>query len=250
MDGRCIIPTYRSHLDADRPRYNEAMTDIPYEPFELELKAEARRQALAEIRRRDQEELELFEFYVKETAKIIDAMDSEKDPDDDRAERYFRRRMMYSHVIYMASLLETYLKRACARVEASRPLAESKSAKNGCFKLQDIRGDKWDQPKKFLEVYCRFDFPGCWATLRLLADVRNVLVHDNGSLESEEPAKRQQKQVAFENGGVKTDGFELIIEPELIANWLDAFHELIGVIEPRLQDEFDRAQALRVAPAL
>jgi hypothetical protein len=226
------------------------MADKPYEPFELELKAEARRALLAETRSSHQQELELFEYYAKETTKIIDELESAKDPDDDRAERYFRRRMMYSHVIYLASLLETYLKRACSRLEASRPLAESKSAKSGRFTLQDIGGDKWDQPKRFLEVYCRFDFPECWSSLRFLADVRNVLVHDNGVLEAKDPAKRQQKRAKFENRGVKTDGFELIVEPQLIANWVEAIRELIGAIEVRLQLVFDGAVSLRVAPLL
>jgi hypothetical protein len=218
------------------------------EPFMRELKAEARR-TVAMLAQDDLRlELELFEAYLKENARLIKKMYDEMDPEDDRAERYVERRAMYSHVIYLASLLETYLKRACARVERTRPQEEADEARNGRFRLRDIAGDKWDQPKRFLEVYLRFPFPASWSALRSLADVRNFLVHDNGSLESLERDARKAKRASFQNLGLDIDGLELVITEGFITSTLSAFRNVVEQIENRLKAELERAESPLAVP--
>src|SRR5665647_2544818 len=76
----------------------------------------------------DTYELELFDWYIKETETLLDEMLSSErafiqeqvqagaeDLNDSGivAVDYYLKRVRYSHIIYMASLLESFLDRSC-----------------------------------------------------------------------------------------------------------------------------------------
>ena len=134
-------------------------------------------------------ELSLFEWYARENAKVIEQMlsverayiqgqmnaGSENVNDSGMvAVEYYIKRARYADLIYMASLLEIYLDRACEK------LALVLGDQNVVFRPEELVGDKWTKRKKFLERYGKFSFPETvWSDLRALILVRNNLVHEN-----------------------------------------------------------------------
>jgi hypothetical protein len=102
-------------------------TDPP--EFTPESKAAMRKEVLRHLRERssfDIYELELFEWYISETEQLLETMlegerqyiaeqvDAGREDINDSgivAVEYYTKRIRYSHVIYMASLLEVFLER-------------------------------------------------------------------------------------------------------------------------------------------
>lgn len=183
------------------------------------------------------DELSLFEWYACENSKLIDQMLTEErafikeqidagleDINDSGilAVEYYTKRVRYAHVIYMTSLLETYLAGACER------LMIILGGGSAIFRPDELAGDKWSRRKKFLERYGGLTFPGgAWSELQILIGVRNILVHENGSSDSISHSERTR---ILQRPGVAIDQSELVIENEYIEHCLSAFRALVESI--------------------
>jgi len=137
------------------------MNKLPLEPPE-HLKKSLRTLMLAQLGSDtlDIFELELFDWYVKETESVLRQMLAGEhayiqeqiaagtpDVNDSGmvAVDYYGKRLRYSHIIYLTSLLETCLERACTTLTT----AIGKDAVP--FSLEDLGGDQWSKRRKFLE---------------------------------------------------------------------------------------------------
>jgi hypothetical protein len=146
---------------------------------------------------------------------------------------YFAMRTSYSHVIYLASLLEVALEKACTRV--------SQAAKNIPFELTELKGDKWSTRKKFLERYARFELPAQpWKRLMLIVTLRNFIVHDNGLLLSLSEADRR----LFSNEPDIDLGNEFVlIRNEFWRAALESLDQLMSAIDHGVSAAASRALA-------
>lgn len=168
-------------------------------------------------------EIELFAWYLRETDSLTSRMESEEleyvrqksdsgDPEPNDSglvvAAYYSRRVRYSHVIYLASLLETVMKRECRR------LIVALGEQNVPFLPSDLKGDPWSAKRKVLEKYGHFEIPlDLWKPVQQLLDVRNVLVHDNGSTDS----MHQDQRGAFAKiAGVRVVSEEFEISAEYV----------------------------------
>lgn len=136
-------------------------------------------------------ELDLFRWFRNETEKTWEKMEIEerkyireqvsagREEINDSgivATDYYRKRTRYSHVIFLASLLESAMKRECDRL--ANALGE-----RILFKPSELKGDPWSSRKTFLERHCSFQTPEeLWGPIKILLSVRNALVHHNGEI--------------------------------------------------------------------
>lgn len=193
-------------------------------------------------------EFELFEWYMRETEDLLNDMLSaertyireqiDNGPDDINdsgmvAVEYYLKRVRYSHVIYMASLLETFLERSCGR------LTTAVGAQNLPFTTVELKGDQWSVKRKFLERYGKFNVPeDIWSEIRVLILLRNNLVHDNGSTSKLKP---NEKTMLAKRAGVKLSGYEVVLEAEYVRSAFVAIRSLVQFVESRLGELIDRA---------
>lgn len=210
-----------------------------------------RNSLLAEMRRESvlgPDELSLFEWYLRENAKVTDKMlaeerefiqqqiDAETDDVNDSgmlAVEYYIKRVRYADIIYMASLLESYLSKACEKLIAAS------GAHNIIFQPDELAGDKWTKRKKFLERYGRFDIPTeHWSSLQTLIRVRNILVHENGS--SDAISQDDRNRIKW-SPGISASHDELVIEVEYIGHCFSAFRSLVGFVDENLDHVIDRS---------
>ena len=194
----------------------------------------------------DVEELGLFEWYVKETEKVHEAMlttaqayiqeqiGSGVDCVNDSgliAVDYHLKRVRYSHIIYLASLLETVLEGECGRLAAA--------LQNIPFTITDLKGDQWSTKRKFLERYGHFEVPDeFWGDVKKLTTLRNCLVHDNGStadLNSQDKAWLQKQP------GLVVSGHDILIGAEYVSSAFGAVKALVQFIERRIGEVIERA---------
>lgn len=92
------------------------------------------------------------------------------------AAEYYAKRIRYSHVIYMASLLEAFLRGECDR------LTTGVGEHNVPFKLTELKGAQWSTKRLFLERTGHFRVDSAlWDDVFDLVLLRNVLVHENGA---------------------------------------------------------------------
>ena len=203
---------------------------------------------LADSSTLDVYELELFNWYVQETEKPLEVMlsaerafiqeqiNAESDAVNDSgivAVEYYLKRVRYSHVIYITSLLETFLERACNK------LTMIVGAHNVPFSPAELKGDQWSVKRKFLEKYGGFHLPDdVWSKIKALITLRNILVHDNGSTSDLKPEKQTMlaKQV-----GINMNGHEVVVEAEYVYRALKAIRSLVQFIEARLAEVVERA---------
>lgn len=141
-------------------------------------------------------ELQLFAWYLEESEAVLRRMQAEEveyirrqvaagleDVNDSGllATGYQLRRIRYSHIIYLASMLESVLKRECDR------LALALGPQGAPISAAEIRGDQWSSKKTFLERFGHFEISDTiWSPTKHLTRVRNILVHDNGAVSSTE----------------------------------------------------------------
>jgi hypothetical protein len=197
----------------------------------------------------DAYELALFDWYVAETEELLSEMLSGErayiqnqieveagDVNDSAlvAVDYYLKRVRYSHVIYMTSLVETFLERACGRLTKiigaqSLPF----------FTTTELKGDQWSVRRKFLERYGNFTVPDeVWSDIDALTCLRNNLVHDNGYTGDFTPDRRT---MLARRSGIDLSGHEVVIEAEYIRSALKAVNSLVQFIEGQLGEILNRA---------
>lgn len=194
-------------------------------------------------------ELELFEWYVKETDQIIDKMlvaeqaciqeqlDAGREHVNDSgivAANYYLRRIRYSHVIYLTSLVETFLSRECTR------LSVAIGERNLPFKLEELSGNQWKKKRKFLERYGNFTLSDdVWRSLDDLIILRNSIVHDNGMVSdlSKKHRDRLKKYV-----GIKLTNVEVVVEPSYVKGAFASVRKLCEAVDRDVSDAIRRAR--------
>ena len=193
-------------------------------------------------------EISLFEWYTRETTTLINKMMADEsayiqeqvdagveDINDSGivAVEYYIKRVRYADVIYMASLLETYLDNACAT------LKDVIGEQNILFDIDELTGDKWFKRRKFLERYGKFVIPeNIWSEIFLLTTIRNSLVHDNGNISS---LSKKQKSKIKKQAGIDVDSYEIVIEETYIHHAFSAMRLLIKFVEEELGKIIERA---------
>lgn len=195
------------------------------------------------------DELSLFEWYARESAKTVDVMLTEErayikeqldaaldlgDVNDSGmiAVEYCIKRARYADVIYLTSLLELYLSRASKKLQGV--LGDHKLT----FRPDELAGNKWVRHKKFLEGYGKFAFPDdAWTTLLTLIDVRNILVHENGDSASISSTTLIRIQ---KSPGLEAERGELVIEDAYITHCLSAFRSLVEHVNSQIDQSIER----------
>lgn len=197
----------------------------------------------------DSLELELFKWYVGETEGVLNGMLAAErkyvqeqvfqgayDVNDSGmvAVEYYTKRIRYSHVIYLTSLLETSLDRACKLLTLA--IGDEKVP----FGLAELSGDQWSKKRRFLERYGRFELPkDVTSEIQVVTSLRNYLVHDNGSTSAMSAADRESFS---RRPGIEVDGYEVRIDDEFVRHALEAVSSFVGVLETRLKEAIARAQ--------
>jgi hypothetical protein len=134
------------------------------------------------------------------------------------------------NVIYLCSLVETFLENACKKLEFIRDRQDARFALNR-------GGGKWGRCKEFLERQGVFIVPEMpWSALQSLWRVRNCIVHDNG-----DPAGlgKEEKAELCLVGGLRVDGYEVVIEHEFVCNCFAAFKDLVAGFNSELGNLID-----------
>lgn len=223
---------------------------LPLEPPE-HLKKSLRALMLAQVSSNtlDIFELELFKWYVRETEGVLDQMLAGEqayiqeqiaagtpDLNDSGmvAADYYGKRLRYSHIIYLTSLLETCLERACTTLTT----AIGKDAVP--FTLDELDGDQWTRRRKFLERYGRFEIPRDRGDeVRVLIEVRNYLVHENGSTAN----LRDRHRDAFKKRpGINVDGYEFKIDAAYVRHGYNAVKAYVQAVEEKLREVIQRVR--------
>lgn len=190
----------------------------------------------------DYEEFSLFDWYAKETDSLIESMRKAEAEELRRQETagvevlndsgmvavdYFERRTRYSHVIFLASVFEGYLTQACASLARALDPAQMP------FALEELAGDKWIKRRRFLERYGRLTITKEeWAVADELTRVRNLLVHENGSVTSLSPKQRAELE---SRPGLKLTEYELVIESQYVQLLSKGLQQLTASIQSRIQ---------------
>ena len=203
-------------------------------------------------------ELELFGWYLTETEAVLNGMLSSetayiqqqiKDGKDGIEEindsgvlavEYYTKRIRYSHVIYLTSLLETCLERACSK------LTVAVGQENLPFSVNELTGDQWSKKRKFLERYGHFELPKQqWSEVKLLTDVRNYLVHENGNTAS---LSDDHRKALSKRPGVNVEGYEFKIEGTYVHHAFEAVKGFVQTVEERLGEVIRRATRPQIVP--
>lgn len=178
----------------------------------------------------DGDELELFAYYLKDSEARIGEMEGAEPRDPDNSglvvASYFARRIRYSHVVYLYSLLEEILKRECARLH---------SLDGGRFPVPPA--EKPHLMKQYLESNAGFKVPKDISdSTRRLGDVRHVIVHNNGYVDMDVD-KRSQRLVRLRT----MPGINLVDEAiEVELGFLETSLAGISAFERLLHEQFGR----------
>lgn len=193
-------------------------------------------------------ELELFSWYVKETEITVDTMrsnslahiaeqcDAGREPVNDSAMvavEYFLKRLRYSHIIYLTSILETFLEGWCEK------LTTLLGPENVLFTIKDLKGDQWSVKRKFLEKYGKFVIAAdLWSGIHTLTCLRNNLVHDNGATTELNP---DDKKTLAKQRGIVLSGNEVVIQPEYIDDAVQLVERVVRLVDSELAKLIERA---------
>lgn len=237
----------------EKPGAEQNTRVLPLEPPE-HLKKSLRALMLAQLDSDtlDIFELELFEWYVRETEGVLDQMlageqayiqeqitAGRPDLNDSGmvAVDYYGKRLRYSHIIYLTSLLETCLERACTTLTT----AIGKDAVP--FALAELSGDQWTRRRKFLERYGHFEIPrDRGAEVRVLIQVRNYLVHENGSTANLEDKHREAFRA---QPGLNIEDAEFKIDAAYVRHGYEAVKAYVQAVEEKLREAIQRARDTR-----
>ena len=222
-----------------------------------EVKSELRKAGLSQLKETptlDYYELELFDWYVKETETVLkdmlsselvfikEQLHSNLDDINDSGMvvvEYYLKRVRYSHVIYMISLLESFLDRAC------NTLTTVVGEQDIPFTTKELKGDQWSVRRKFLERYGKFTIPDqiCYE-IKALTILRNNLAHDNGAVCE---LNAEEKKMLANFAGVKLAGYKVEIEADYIRSAFQAIKSLVTFVEEEIKKIVDKAIQSRPA---
>ncbi len=253
MDVRKVRLRFRSPLTSTGSLHRSQSNIMSDKEFDVPpgLKRSMRKVLLAQIQPStvDVFELELFDWYLREAETVVSGMLAAEcedvrqqtargveDVNDSGiiAAEYCIKRIRYSHVIYLTSLLETCLERACL------VLRTVIGEENVLFDLSDLSGDQWSKKRKFLERYGRFELPSDgWSEIEVLTSVRNCLVHDNGNPSG--LSKKARKAIG-QRPGIYIEGYEVRIEEAFVRHSHEAVRSFLNSVEERLKEVVQRAQ--------
>lgn len=200
----------------------------------------------------DVDEIPLFEWYEQEHSKTLDRMFAEERafikeqqaagvdvPNDSGivAVEYYVRRLRNADVIQLTSLLESFLERACDNLK----LVIGDSAV--VFGSDELSGNRWERFRKFLERYAHFTFPTApWSDLRMMIDIRNKIVHDNGAADWDRPGG----EYLFTIPGITIEDERLVVEREFVLRSLMSLKAFVETVTQQIRSVVDRAQRPRV----
>ncbi|SFP39850.1 hypothetical protein SAMN05216229_102137 [Geopseudomonas sagittaria] len=193
----------------------------------------------------DTYELDLFQWFMKETEETWARMNSEEqkciqgqidsgvEVNDSGAlvVEYYRKRMRASHVMHLASILEGAMKRECDRV--TLVLAEQV-----LFKPSELKGDAWSARRAFLERHGKFCVPdNLWGPIRNLLAVRNALAHHGDDIST---LMENEVQKLRKIPGVSVDNFELSIEVGFVDGACKAVRDVAEFLHAQINELIDR----------
>ncbi|MDJ0709568.1 MAG: hypothetical protein QNJ14_04210 [Woeseiaceae bacterium] len=225
------------------------MADLPFEipdylkaRFEADLRREYASEPLF-----DYYELSLFKWHLQETENlnkrmhdaalqyIREQVDNDVDIVNDSGMlpvEYFYRRVRYSDVVFMVSLLESLLEKACMRLRQLLPRVDMP---------ENFSGGKWRGPQQFLERYGEVQTPeNLWEPVKRLIDVRNLIVHDNGSAE---PLGDDGRKELSKCAGLSIKGGRVEVSPEYVERAIDDIELLIQHYEEGIRQTVERADS-------
>lgn len=221
------------------------------------LKPGMRKRFLASLknsRSLDTYELDLFRWFKKETEDTWAQMDAEEqryineqvasgsEEINDTgvvATDYYRKRMRSSHVIFLASLLESAMKRECERL--THALGEQ-----ALFKPADLKGDPWSARRTFLEGYGSFEIPNnLWDPIKSLLAVRNALVHHSGDVFL---LTREQISALSKIPGISMDASEVGIDESYVDHAIDSVRDVMEFLHDKTNALIDRAVSPKAVP--
>lgn len=192
-------------------------------------------------------ELDLFRWFRNETEEAWEKMDAEEqgyiqeqlatgaDEINDSgivAVGYYRKRTRYSHIIFLASLLESAMKRECDRLASA--LGEKV-----LFKPSELKGDPWSARRTFLERHGSFQTSNeLWSPIRDLLAVRSALVHHNGEILL---LTQEQISVLGKVAGIDVAGSDVGIEAEYLDRATASVGNLMEFLHNKTNSVIDRA---------
>jgi hypothetical protein len=192
-------------------------------------------------------ELDLFRWFRNETEETWEKMEAEEqkyiqeqvaagsDEINDSgilAVGYYRKRTRYSHVIFLASLLESAMKQECDRL--TNALGEKIM-----FKPSELKADPWSSRRTFLERHGSFQTADeLWSPIRTLLAVRNALVHHNGEI----PLLTQDQISALGKvAGIDVTRSEVGIDAEYLDKATESVGNLMEFLHDKTNSVIDRA---------
>lgn len=196
-------------------------------------------------------ELDLLRWFKRETEEAWARMDAEEqryiqeqiasgaeEINDSGivATDYYRKRMRSSHIIFLASLLESAMKRECERL--SHALGDQ-----ALFKPSDLKGDPWKVKRVFLERYGSFEISeSLWAPIKNILTVRNALVHHSGDV-----FLLTQEQISTLNNvsGISLSSSEVAIDESFVDQAIDSVRNVVQFLHDKINEVIDRAVSPR-----
>jgi hypothetical protein len=178
-------------------------------------------------------ELSLCEWYLRENSEIVEKMLADElayvkeqlswgneCPNDSGivAVEYYTKRIRYADIIYMCSLAETFLNRACEKLDFILD--------DGSPPFQLKRTDnKWLKCREYLQNRAGISLhEEAWTLLQHLRVVRNLIAHENGTADELE----QKEEAAISClPGIRVRAHELVIEKECLEVSLASFKTLV-----------------------
>jgi len=192
-------------------------------------------------------ELSLFRWHVEETEALHKRMHAgelayinkqlsanQEDINDSGVipVEYFHMRIRYSDVVYLVSLLETALEAACVRLRLVLP------PDSILFDLKELKGQKWEVPRKYLERYGQFKHPKkLWQPINKLVLLRNAIVHDNGSTYS---LSVGDKKALAKCIGLTLSDYRINVKVEYVQSAVGELETLIRYYEENVTQAIER----------
>lgn len=187
-------------------------------------------------------ELELFPYYFRESEEQLASIlateqayvdeqlkaGAEEELNDTGlvAADYFTKRVRRSHIIYLASLLQTSMVKAC------QSLARLKEIDKWEAKTADYKGDQWVKKRKFLNEHGGIQIPDAtWTVLSALVVLRNNLVHSNGELDV---LSDKHRDLLATLPGTTFGQYEIQVEGSVVEYCFGATKRAVNIMEESL----------------